>query len=123
MNAGIRVLYSELMNLIVRLARSGLIHGDFNEFNLLVTNDNKPIMIDFPQMVSTSHRNAEMYFNRDVECIRTFFRRRFQYESVLYPKFAVDVEREFDLDVQVAASGFSQKDQDVFEEVWLSRFL
>ena len=53
-------LYSELMNLIVRLANSGLIHGDFNEFNLLVTDDNVPILIDFPQMVSTSHRNAEM---------------------------------------------------------------
>ena len=49
------------MNLIVRLARAGLIHGDFNEFNLLVTENNEPILIDFPQMVSTSHRNAEMY--------------------------------------------------------------
>ncbi|CAD6885459.1 unnamed protein product [Tilletia laevis] len=29
-------LYSALMKLIVRLARAGLIHGDFNEFNLLV---------------------------------------------------------------------------------------
>jgi RIO-like serine/threonine protein kinase len=28
-------LYSSLMDMIVRLARSGLIHGDFNEFNLL----------------------------------------------------------------------------------------
>jgi RIO kinase 2 len=53
-------LYSTLMDLIVRLARAGLIHGDFNEFNLLVTDDNTPIIIDFPQMVSTSHANAEM---------------------------------------------------------------
>lgn len=30
-------LYSELMDLIVRLARYGLIHGDFNEFNLMLT--------------------------------------------------------------------------------------
>ncbi|KAE8213084.1 hypothetical protein CF327_g3346 [Tilletia walkeri] len=29
-------LYGALMKLIVRLARAGLIHGDFNEFNLLV---------------------------------------------------------------------------------------
>lgn len=27
------------------------------------------------------------YFDRDVQCIRTFFRRRFDYESELYPKF------------------------------------
>lgn len=30
-------LYDELMTLIVRLARYGLIHGDFNEFNLMLT--------------------------------------------------------------------------------------
>jgi RIO-like serine/threonine protein kinase len=33
-------------------------------------------MIDFPQMVSTSHRNAQMYFDRDTHCIRKFFGKR-----------------------------------------------
>lgn len=92
------------MDLIVRLARSGLIHGDFNEFNILIrdhrseaekdrdeeneedredrierekgdfpvvikeedmTEERKtkgvlePILIDFPQMVSTDHVDAE----------------------------------------------------------------
>ncbi|KAJ3103417.1 Kinesin-associated protein 3 [Phlyctochytrium planicorne] len=108
-------LYSKLMDLIVRLACSGLIHGDFNEFNLLITNDDEPILIDFPQMVSTSHRNAEMYFNRDVDCIRTFFRRRFQYESSIYPKFTIDAKREFSLDIEVAASGFTKNLQDDLE--------
>ena len=28
------------------------------------------------------------YFDRDVQCIRDFFVRRFSYESELYPKFA-----------------------------------
>ncbi|KAF7729158.1 Serine/threonine-protein kinase RIO2 [Apophysomyces ossiformis] len=109
-------LYSDLMSLIVKLAQHGLIHGDFNEFNILIKSNGDPILIDFPQMVSTSHVNAEYYFNRDVECIRTFFRRRFAYESVLYPKFKLDVNREFSLDVQVAASGFTKKMQDELEE-------
>lgn len=52
-------LYSELMDLIVRLAQYGLIHGDFNEFNILIKSNGDPILIDFPQMVSTSHPNAE----------------------------------------------------------------
>jgi len=53
-------VYSDIMNLILRLASYGLIHGDFNEFNLMI-NDNQDIfLIDFPQMVSTSHINAEM---------------------------------------------------------------
>ena len=53
-------LYSELMDLIVRFAQAGLIHGDFNEFNILIHRETgDPIVIDFPQMVSTSHENAE----------------------------------------------------------------
>jgi len=28
-----------------------------------------------------------MFFNRDVQCIRDFFLRRFGFESELYPKF------------------------------------
>lgn len=54
-------VYDDLMNLIVRLGNSGVIHGDFNEFNLMVTDAGKPILIDFPQMMSTSHENAELY--------------------------------------------------------------
>lgn len=61
-------LYSTLMDLIVRLAKAGLIHGDFNEFNLLLKDVPEdapegtlpePVLIDFPQMVSTEHENAE----------------------------------------------------------------
>ncbi|GJN90148.1 hypothetical protein Rhopal_003147-T1 [Rhodotorula paludigena] len=162
-------LYSALMDMIVRLARSGLIHGDFNEFNLLIRDHRteaekdrddempddrearierdggdfpvkvelegeeyeerkrreregtllEPVLIDFPQMVSTDHPDAEYYFNRDVECIRTFFSRRFKYESSVYPKFTTVVRdgvREFDLDVEVAASGFKKEDRRALEE-------
>ncbi|KAG0198491.1 hypothetical protein BGX28_008057 [Mortierella sp. GBA30] len=109
-------LYSSLMNLIVKLASYGLIHGDFNEFNILIRENGEAVLIDFPQMVSIDHPNAEYYFNRDVECIRVFFKRRFQYESLLYPKFRLDTEREFDLDVKVAASGFTKEKQQELEK-------
>ncbi|XP_021554885.1 serine/threonine-protein kinase RIO2 isoform X3 [Neomonachus schauinslandi] len=52
-------VYDEAMELIVKLANHGLIHGDFNEFNLILDKDDHITMIDFPQMVSTSHHNAE----------------------------------------------------------------
>lgn len=54
-------VYDDLMNLIVRLGNCGVIHGDFNEFNLMLTDDGKPILIDFPQMMSIFHENAEQY--------------------------------------------------------------
>lgn len=57
-------LYSDLMDLIVRFAHAGLIHGDFNEFNILIKRESgDPVVIDFPQMVSTSHENAEWWKN------------------------------------------------------------
>lgn len=63
------------------------------------------------------------YFNRDVECIRKFFKRRFKYESALYPRFnAIKPSNDkegggFRLDVVVSASGFTKKDQKILEEV------
>ena len=76
-------LYNDLMGMIMRFAALGLIHGDFNEFNLMVSPEGKVTVIDFPQMVSIGHLNAQWYFERDVECIVTFFLRRFKYESAL----------------------------------------
>lgn len=98
-------LYDDLMNLIVRLGNCGVIHGDFNEFNIMLTDDQKPILIDFPQMVSTSHPNAQMYFDRDVQGVREIFRKRYGYESEEYPKFE-DLEREDSLDNEVKCSGY-----------------
>lgn len=54
------LLQAKLMQLIVRLARVGLIHGDFNEFNVMIKDKSfEPVVIDFPQMVSVGHENAE----------------------------------------------------------------
>lgn len=53
-------LYRYLLAMIVRLARHGLIHCDFNEFNLLIDDELRVTLIDFPQMVSVSHPNADM---------------------------------------------------------------
>ena len=103
----VEALYSVLMELIERFAKYGLIHGDFNEFNLMVDEEANVTVIDFPQMVSIDHRNAKMYFERDVNCIRRFFRKRFDYVSEEWPLFKdVAGAREKSLDVDVQASGF-----------------
>ena len=138
-------LYAELVEMILRLASFGLIHGDFNEFNILIkeeaeTTDSQttqkgeqqdgesnkalptkeiirltPVLIDFPQMVSLSHPNASMYFDRDVNCIKRFFSRRFGFTSddpgptFEDAKRAVSKSSVRRLDVDVEASGFSKK--------------
>jgi RIO kinase 2 len=41
-------VYHKMMDLIVRLAKHGLVHGDFNEFNMMIDDNEKITMIDFP---------------------------------------------------------------------------
>lgn len=116
-------LYDDLMNLIVRLGNCGVIHGDFNEFNIMITDDQKPILIDFPQMVSTSHPNAQMYFDRDVQGVRELFRKKYGYESEDYPKFE-DLERDDNLDNEVKCSGYGytqEMEDDLLAEYGVDR--
>ena len=125
-------LYADLIALILRLAQHGLIHGDFNEFNILVKEEQSfepsegdeegketvlltPIVIDFPQMVSMEHQNAEMYFDRDVQCIKRFFERRFHFQSTEPGPFFKDAKKLVGkdgarrLDATAEASGFTKK--------------
>lgn len=122
------MVFETIIGLVVRLAEHGLIHCDFNEFNIMIDDDEKVTVIDFPQMVSVSHHNAQMYFDRDVECIFKFFSKRFNLsfqenadqlddsevdtEEVGRPSFA-DIKKVTGfLDKELAASGFTRKDQD-----------
>nr|CAD7453950.1 unnamed protein product [Timema tahoe] len=75
----VEALYDDLMDIIVRLGNHGVIHGDFNEFNIMLMDDGQPIIIDFPQMVSTSHPNAEMREDDiDVEVSASGFTRQME---------------------------------------------
>lgn len=125
-------LYAELIAMILRLAKHGLIHGDFNEFNILIKEERAdsddgqedstdaavtltPILIDFPQMISMDHQNAEMYFDRDVNCLKRFFERRFHFNSTEPGPFYKDAKKMVGqdgarkIDVAVEASGFTKK--------------
>lgn len=121
-----------IIGIVVRLAEHGLIHCDFNEFNIMIDDDEKVTIIDFPQMVSVSHRNAQMYFDRDVDCIFKFFSKRFNlsFEERTYNVDGTEIEADENnrpclssiakdahfLDKKLAASGFTRKDQDDIEK-------
>ena len=113
-------VYAELMNLIVRLAEHGLIHCDFNEFNIMIDPSEKITMIDFPQMISTDHENGKEYFERDVNCIRTYFLKKFKYETDDYPKFFKERKVDLDKDLSASGSGFSAKQKAEFERYVLT---
>jgi RIO kinase 2 len=83
-------------------------------------------LIDFPQMVSTSHPNAEELFDRDVHGVVSFFERKLGDASVAediinsyYPSFQEAIAHEgVTIDKQLRASGFQVEHQKV-----LDRFL
>ncbi|KAJ6865754.1 hypothetical protein NC652_037314 [Populus alba x Populus x berolinensis] len=126
------IIFETVLGVIVRLAEHGLIHCDFNEFNIMIDDDEKVTVIDFPQMVSVSHRNAQMYFDRDVECIFKFFQKRFNLsfqvstddnegsdadtDETGWPSFSSISKSSGFLDKELAASGFSRKDQEDIEK-------
>ncbi|KAB5515740.1 hypothetical protein DKX38_026388 [Salix brachista] len=125
-------IFETVLGVIVRLAEHGLIHCDFNEFNIMIDDDEKVTVIDFPQMVSVSHRNAQMYFDRDVECIFKFFQKRFNLsfqvntddnedsdadtDETGWPSFSSISKSSGFLDRELAASGFPRKDQEDIEK-------
>ena len=144
-------LYDDCLEIALSLAEVGVIHGDLNEFNILVENvpeldeddaddlagdvqedasnndeatshasdsDSKPLvphLIDFPQIISMSHPQAGFYFDRDIQGIKSSFRKRYHFESEdSGPLFADASQRLRDskrsrLDVETEAAGFSKK--------------
>ena len=131
------------MGFIVRLAKAGLIHCDFNEFNILIRDDTDGhefdfVVIDFPQCVSIEHPDAKEYFDRDVQGIRDFsvkFRYNPQHDPTMfdtdgygdgykyaYPNFKRDVIREKSLDVEVQASGYAKRLETAKIRIWKRPF-
>ncbi|KAF4319436.1 hypothetical protein BBO99_00002101 [Phytophthora kernoviae] len=104
--------YDTAMSIVVRLAEFGLVHCDFNEFNIMIGDDSKITMIDFPQMISTSHPNAAELFDRDVHGLVKFFSRLQggAYIPDRVPKLKDIVKDEtIHLDEDVEASGFGKE--------------
>eukprot|EP01063_Lacrimia_lanifica_P019236 TRINITY_DN2633_c0_g2_i1.p2 TRINITY_DN2633_c0_g2~~TRINITY_DN2633_c0_g2_i1.p2 ORF type:complete len:534 (+),score=276.35 TRINITY_DN2633_c0_g2_i1:83-1684(+) len=104
-------VFKDCIDLVVKFAKYGLIHGDFNEFNIMLTDDDEVIVIDFPQMTSTNHPNAKMYFDRDVKCIHDFFRRRFKVMTEYKPELHVDTERQTCLDKRLQVTGYNKENE------------
>jgi RIO kinase 2 len=105
-------VYNTLMNLIVQLAQVGLVHGDFNEFNILIsTKDESVTMIDFPQMISTTHVHAQETFERDVNGVHRFFLKKLGLDFLDKPRFVASSKRKDNggLDIALKASGALSK--------------
>ncbi|KAL0212831.1 hypothetical protein RCL1_006457 [Eukaryota sp. TZLM3-RCL] len=87
---GVEHVFEQVVKIMVDTLNVGLVHGDYNEFNLIVGQNGDVTMIDFPQMVDIADAEAEGLFIHDLnECVR-FFRERFGYVANVdtLPKFS-----------------------------------
>jgi len=55
---------------------AGIVHVDMSPFNVLIGDDGSVYLIDFPQWIPRSHKNARFYLERDIKNITAFFERR-----------------------------------------------
>ena len=62
-----------VMQYVMRMLCTGLIHGDLSEFNVLV-DENGPVIIDLPQAVdAASNNNAQSMLARDVKNMTDYY--------------------------------------------------
>ena len=111
------IVYHKMMDFIYKLGENGLIHGDFNEFNILL-NINKPdeiVVIDFPQMISIHHSEAENYFKRDVQCVKNYFLKKFNLTFDEDLKFS-DIKQINFLDEELKAFGYKKEEKKKIEK-------
>eukprot|EP00803_Ostreobium_quekettii_P000857 evm.model.scf_2011.2 EVM.evm.TU.scf_2011.2 scf_2011:5235-11310(-) len=132
-------VYTDIIRCAVRMAEVGLVHCDFNEFNVMIDDDEEITMIDFPQMISVRHPNAKHLFDRDIECLIKFFQNKLHYDpeedeslECVRPDFDEIVSRSSEgqgggtgdggdvcqgpLDVELSASGFQARDRKILSE-------
>ena len=68
-------IYKQLIQEVVRMLCSGVVHGDLSDFNVLL-GATGPVLIDFPQSVDPAHNpNARKLLLRDVDNLHDFLAR------------------------------------------------
>ncbi|OPX64174.1 MULTISPECIES: RIO1 family regulatory kinase/ATPase [unclassified Methanoregula] len=67
----------EILDNIRKAYRAGIIHADLSEYNILME-DTRCVIIDWPQWIETSHRNARAILERDIDNILAYFERKYR---------------------------------------------
>ena len=75
------VLRDIVETLRIAYTKVGIVHGDLSEYNVLVSDEGRGYVIDWPQYVYREEPHAEELLLRDVTYIARFFRRVYGVEA------------------------------------------
>eukprot|EP01037_Dinobryon_pediforme_P044701 gene44701-56652_t len=117
-------IFNTCLDILRKLAEPGLVHCDFNEFNLMIdeSNGGQITLIDFPQMVSTSHFNASELLQRDINGLVKFFSMKMKYVPPDEALFTLEhllqtSTNTVRIDEEVQASGFEGFDDEDISQI------
>jgi RIO kinase 1 len=86
----IHQFYAALTQNIARMLEAKLIHGDLSDYNILVKDD-RPVIIDVGQIIPTTHPNAKMFYERDLNNLLKVLHRHGMKE-LTFEQFYADVK-------------------------------
>ncbi len=78
-----KILDMIIETLRIAYRKVGIVHGDLSEYNVLISEDLVPYIIDWPQYVYKEEETAEVLLRRDVTYILSFFKRKYGVERDL----------------------------------------
>lgn len=117
-------IFNTCLDILRKLAEHGLVHCDFNEFNLMIdeSNGGNITLIDFPQMVSTSHYNASELLQRDINGLVKFFAMKMKYvppDEALFTleQLLQNSTNTIRIDEEIQASGFEGFDDEDISQI------
>lgn len=67
-------VFDEIVQMIKKLFKAGLVHGDLSGFNILMQGE-QPVFIDFSQATATDSPQAPELMKRDLEVLCKFFKK------------------------------------------------
>ncbi len=75
-NGSEKILKRILRNVRKTYLKAGIVHADLSEYNVILRQDKRILIIDWPQYVTVRHPNASELLKRDVQNILQYFKRR-----------------------------------------------
>ncbi len=75
-------IFEEILTQIRIIFKSAhLIHGDLGEFNVVVDEEGKILIIDWLQSIPSDHPNAGLILKKDIQNLCNYFRKKYGIES------------------------------------------